>query len=270
MNGSTTINVDSVAGSGVRTESGSTAVLNGPVNISPAEHGERRKSTTSTRPAGLYASSSTIDVTGNTTLSANQGRGYGLWTGLNPASIIRITGDTTIATHGLQGFGVRLDDGLIALTGNLSVVTGVNPASADALNGAGSAGLRATNGALTVSGSTFIQTVGGISQVGSSVQTSEASYGLWNTSHSRLVGGGANLNFQDRSPYRQPALPRMASTTTVRSERSILPIRSTSQPRAAPERSPGFALAACFPSMRPWARGVWTVPFQERARSKAP
>jgi hypothetical protein len=109
-------------------------------------------------------------------------------------SNISITGDTSIATHGTQGFGVRVDGGVITLNGGLSIITGVDPV-ANADNGSGSVGLRGINGAMNVSGSTFVKTVGGIASVGSTIQAKEAAYGLWNTKHNSLPGNGGILSF---------------------------------------------------------------------------
>ncbi len=196
--GPITLNVNSVAGSGVRSEgTASNAILNsngGLISISLLNTRSDGINNVN-EAAALYSPAGTIQVTGNLQLDTNQGRGYGLWTGANPASTIRIAGDTAIATHGREAFGIRLDDGLMQLTGNLSIVTGINPSSPDAMNGGGAAGLRAIKGSLAVSGATSVTTVGDIVQVGSSNQTSESAYGLWNTSESRIPGNGASVNF---------------------------------------------------------------------------
>ncbi|MNU94884.1 Antigen 43 precursor [compost metagenome] len=191
-----TINVDSVAGSGVFANAISTITLNGTglykINLLNSQNAGINNVN---EASGLRADASTISVVGNLQLSANQGRGYGLWTGITPTSTINIVGDTTIATHGREAFGIRLDNGAMSLRGKLAIVTGVDPSSIDALAGAASPGLRATQGTLTVSGPTTVTTVGGIAAVGSSAQTRESAYGLWNTSYSRLQGDGATLNF---------------------------------------------------------------------------
>lgn len=195
------VNVNSVQGSGVYADdTGTVATLNGgglfQINlINPLNAGINNVNEAS----ALRASNGTINVVGNLQLDAKQGRGYGLWTGDSTTPVITVQGNTTIATHGSQGLGIRLDGGTIALTGDLTITTGVFPSNTDAANGAGSAGVRAVNGQMTVTGTTTIMTVGGVAAVGSTglTQTQESAYGLWDTSYSRVqVGGtGAAMTF---------------------------------------------------------------------------
>lgn len=197
LNGDIEVNVDSVAGSGVYANgSGALATLISSAPIRVTLENDRNLNINNVNEASaLRASAGTVNVTGDVVLVANQGRGYGLWAGDNAGSTINIAGNTTIITHGREGFGIRLDDGAINLTGNLDITT--DGAAPDSLGGAGAAGIRGIKGTLGVSGSTRIQTVGGVTPVGSNIltQTRESAYGIWNTSASRLAGNGAQMTF---------------------------------------------------------------------------
>jgi outer membrane autotransporter protein len=203
LNGNATVSVDSVAGSGFDTTGTASAsiTVNGGVVvdlINPTNLGINNIN----EAAALYSTTGTIRVTGAADLEASQGRGYGLWAGADPSAAIFVGGNTAIATHGREAFGVRLDNGTIDLGGDLSIVTGVDPSSIDALAGAASPGLRAIAGTMSVAGTTNVTTVGGIAAVGSSAQTRESAYGLWNTSYSRLQGNGGALSFEGPTSIR--------------------------------------------------------------------
>ncbi|MDR0902303.1 MAG: autotransporter outer membrane beta-barrel domain-containing protein [Opitutaceae bacterium] len=143
--------------------------------------------------AALYASGGRVDVIGNLALDSMQMRSYGFWAS-GSTGIINVTGNTVMETHGDESFGMRLDGGNIALAGDLSMINGRTLSVAGA-TGNGSAGVRATSGTLTVTGSTYVETHGGIAAVGNSLPTNESSYGLWNASASRVTGSGALMTF---------------------------------------------------------------------------
>lgn len=196
INADATINVDSVAGSGLYAAGvGSRIIINNATTEINLTNTQNTGINNVNEAAALYASPGEITVTGNLLLDAKQGRGYGLWTGGTASSTITVNGTTDIKTHGREAFGIRLDGGTINLNGNLTMATGIDPSSADALDGAASAGLRAISGTLTATGNTTITTVGGVGTVGTSGVTRESAYGLWNTSYSRLQGNGGALTF---------------------------------------------------------------------------
>ncbi|GMG94286.1 hypothetical protein Cmtc_55060 [Cupriavidus sp. TKC] len=196
-NNALTINVDSVAGSGIYAAAAN-AIANvnsqgQPIQISLI-NGQNSGINNVNEAAALRADSGAVTITGNSQLAASQGRGYGMWTGVGGGTITA-NGNSAIHTYGDQGFGIRLDAGTVQLNGDLSIETGVNPVAG--ASGVGSAGIRGILGTLNVTGATTINTVGGITPVGSSFlsYTYESAYGIWNTSASRIAGGGSAMTF---------------------------------------------------------------------------
>ncbi|ANY16167.1 hypothetical protein AW878_18980 [Bordetella pseudohinzii] len=187
QNGNLTAVVDSVAGNGIYARTNGIVALGGAgKTVSVTLSNVRNNSINQVNEASaLRADLGTLTATGTVQLLASQGRGYGLWTGASGGTIT-INGNTAIETRGREGLGIRQDNGAITLNGDLSIITGKNPV-ADALDGAGSAGMRLLKGTIRVTGSTTVETHGGVVAVGTA-STRESAYGIWATSASRIAG----------------------------------------------------------------------------------
>lgn len=195
--GNIQMQVDSFGGGGVRSSSNANVVLDvrgsgDPLRISMVNRKNVPQDATET--AALHAVAGNISVFGDAQFESWQSRGYGLWNHDLPGSSIKMMGNTAIQTHGRESFGVRMDDGAMLFDGNLSIVTGRDPASADAVDGGGAAAIRAIVGALDIRGSTNIETHGSSVSVGFD-QNRESAFGVWNTSVSRELTGSASLSF---------------------------------------------------------------------------
>lgn len=193
--GNLTAVIDSVAGNGILAQTGAVVQLGGAdKTISITLSNARNDTITNINEASaLRSDSGALTATGTVQLQASQGRGYGLWTGAGGGTIT-INGNTAIETHGREGFGIRQDAGTITLNGDLGIITGKNPV-ANAMDGAGAAGMRLLNGTMLVTGSTTIETHGGVVAVGSTLPTNESAYGIWASSASRIAGTGVQGDF---------------------------------------------------------------------------